>query len=323
MDLIINSLADAATYLIPISIFGMIVAFAMMYLTPKLTKAEKGALELIDSLDRSEIDDISDLSENIRRRELEKLSGWYRHWYKIFTHANTGKIEDIKQPGTVAFMFALIGMGAGLVVLKAPGVIIGPIVALLALQSFKKSKAAKKNRMFDGQLGLLIDAMTQNIAGVMSPGNALVEAIDGLPDPLYSELLSVKHDIEVGTPIDVVLQGLGDRNESREMKFLSSALRISIEQGADLVPQLKVISEKLEGRARITRKINEAVSQTKPTIMVVGLATPISAIYSYTREGAAEAFTSTIGMAAAATGFALYGIGLFLIMKIVSKTKEF
>lgn len=322
MDTIINSLSDFATYLIPISIFGMVVAFAVMYLTPKLTKAEKGALELIDSLDHSEIDDISDLSENIRKKELEKLSTWYRKWYQLFAHAHVGKIEDIKQPGTVAFMFALIGMGAGMVVLKVPGMIIGPIIALVALQSYQKSKSAKKNRMFDNQLGLLIDAMMQNISG-MSPGNALVEAIGGLPDPLYSELLSVKHDIEVGTPIDVVLQGLGERNESREMKFLSSALRISIEQGADLVPQLKIISEKLEGRARITRKINEAVSQTKPTIMVVGLATPISAIYAYTREGAAEAFTSTVGMIAAATGFALYGIGLFLIMKIVSKTKEF
>lgn len=323
MEEILNSLTDVTTYVVPIAIFIAIMAFILAYLTPKMSKSDIGTMELMESLGKSEIAEENELKANVRQRELDKLGFWYKRWYKVFSKAAIGKIEDVKQPGTVAFMFVLIGLGAGLVLMKAPGVLIGPAVAVIALNSIKGSQASKKNRQFDSQLGLLIDAMSQNIQGAMSPRNALVDSIEGLPEPLHSELLSVKYDLEVGTPIDEVLQDLGDRNESREMKFLSAALRISIEQGGDLKPQLKVISDKLEGRARITRKINEAVAQTKPTILVVALATPVSAIYAYTREGAAEAFTSTIGMAAAAVGFILYGIGLWLIMKMVAKTKEF
>lgn len=319
----VSMVSTVAPFVIPIAVFVSIMTFIMGYLTPKMSKSEERAMFLIDSMEESGAERHTETSTSIREREIAKMGSWSKRWYTLFERAGVGRIEDPKQPGTTAFMFALIGMGAGLVILKIPGLILGPFVAIVALNAIKSSQASKKNARFDAQLGLLIDSMTQNLSGAMTPANALVASIDGLPDPLYSELLSVKYDIQAGTPIDEVLQELGDRNESREMKFLSSALRISISQGGDLVKQLKVISEKLESRARITRKINEMVSQAKPTIMVVALATPVSAIYSYTREGAAEAFSSTIGMIATVVGFVLYGFGLFIIMKTVNKTKEF
>lgn len=316
-------LSDLTVWIIPIALFGTIVTGVMAATTPRRTKSDQVRQTMIDALDATPLTQELTSKAEDRRKRVEKMGAWSRHWYQVFQKATVGGIDEIRQPGMIALSVAFAGGAAGAAFMGPVGVVVGPPIALAALSSVKSFEASKKNAAFDTQLGLLVDAMKQNLQGGKTPPNALADSIEDVPDPLYSELYSVRNEILTGSSMSDVLAQLGERNESREMKFLASALQISIYQGGNLQSQLKVIQEKLDARARISRKIKEAVSKTKPTVVVVAAAVPLATLYAFMQESGGEALSSLMGLGVLGFSYVSYAVGLWMVVRAVRKTSDF
>ena len=221
------ALSDISALIIPIALFGAILAGAMAAMSPRRTRADMVKYEMFATLDSTPLTERLETQQEKHSRRVEKLNPWSKYWYRLFQRAAIGQVTDIRQPGMIALAVMCVGIAVGKIVIGDIGLILGPILALVSLAGSKSFATSKKNEAFDRQLGLLVDAMKQNLQGGKTPPNALASAIEELPDPLYSEMYSVRNEILTGAPMHEILTELSERNDTREMKFLASAFKIS------------------------------------------------------------------------------------------------
>lgn len=257
-----------------------------------------------------------------RQRARRNLNRWNTYWLNLFeqSYQDPVPVEEFSRPGKIVAATALVAGAAGSVLLFPIGIVAAP-VSVVMVYMWKKRVITSKNAAFDSQLVNLTDSMKQNIAAGRTPTKALQDSIDDQMEPLRGELQSVKEEIMMGVPIAEVMDKLSERNNSREMKFLASAISLSVDSGAELGPQLHVIGEKLASRAKIRRLIEQAVASTRGTMLVTIVSVPAGYVWSYLSNR--EVWGSGVGFIATCVIFGLWILAMFIMSRITAGVKKY
>ena len=248
---------------------------------------------------------------------------WSGYWLKLVL--TTGR--HVRTPQGPANFVALVAVvSAGVAVLLSGTPVMGLVVPLLILAVLRfllLREGKKRKKVMDEQLPGLISALRANIQAAGTPQMALFAVADDTPAPLGDEIRIVKNQMLVNVPLDVALQGMAARVDSREAKFLGSSIEIAVNSGADLDPQLKVIGEVVVQRARIANKIRAAVNSAKPTIAAAGIAVPLMLANSMRNPDNRAFWTSSFGgMVTLIAVGVLYFLGLFISRLLIKQVEN-
>lgn len=267
---------SSIVYFTIFSIVGLAMSLTWAVYRTLTTTGEKAefdrALEIIQSSELNELDSPVSLSEITK----EEGFSWNKWWLKIVLRA--GRVpDDPDSPGRFALGALAIGIFFGVFVAPGglTGIIVGPVV-LLAGYLWLDYEAGKRKVAMEKQMPILLSALRSQMHAGVTVQAALMNIADELPSPLGDEVRMVKQDVNVSIPLDQALVTLAERVNSRQMQFLVSSIGIAVKSGSDLVPQLAVIEEIAEQRARIEGKIKSAVALARPTALLAEIA-PVGA----------------------------------------------
>lgn len=290
--------------------------------------------KMLDLVGKSEIDSQIETYQDRVGREKRNLNAWSRLWLNSFESGGY-KTEDMKAPGQIMLTVMVGGGIVGFLIAGGLGVFLAMLAIPVLTYMWNDSKFQVRTSKMDTQLLGLSQSMEQNVTAGSIPTDAFISAVSDVSDPLRTELDNVVNEVKSGTTLPAALESFADKTDSREIKFFSSAMKVSIEKGADIVPQLQTITSKLETRQKLRQKINEAVSRQRIMIIMAMVITPLGLFISQsgflggkldeeTGEMVAPSWMdSPTTMAIFVACLAMWAIGLFFMNRSVTKMRKF
>lgn len=268
------------------------------------------ALEIIQSSEITEIDGgaVDEAPDDFN---------WFRWWNTVALKAGRHP-KDPATAGRAALLGAGLGAVFGMLVFPggAAGVVLAPAV-LAIMWGWMSYEAGKRRAAMDLQMPILLSALRSQMHAGMTAQAALVNVADDIPSPLGEEVRQVKRDVNVSMTLDQALDALAKRVPSRQMQFLVASIGIAVRSGSDLVPQLVVIEEIVQQRARIDGKIKSAVALAKPTAILAAAAPIVLAGFFVFSDPAYITFFLGEGLLWLLIATGLYVSGLVLIRLFV------
>ncbi len=277
--------------------------------------------------------DVIDLIQGALREELgeeeeEKSSSWTVHWEKLFKKTGR-KFMGEGVPSRIAIIAVLVGSSIGILAtpgdmfIKIFGGVAAGVGAAALLTALLKFEGNRRQATLSKQLPLFISSMRTHLQGNTTITQSIMRSAEDIPEPLYSEMINVKKDLEAGTPLATALKRLADNAEVKELKFLISAINIAAESGSDLEPQLKKIEEIIDNRRRVNNSISAAVSEINPTRVVAATVIPGVFIWSFLSSADNRTFWGTLtGIGLLLVAAALYVIGLIVFSYLINNLKK-
>lgn len=295
--------------------FCLMIVFAALGVMRMATKTpdQEKFDEFIDEISGTELADQD-------KGELEiNTKTWWGYWLKLYM--NTGVVpKNLNDPGNTAIVVAVMAFGIGALVwprdlLAGFGFL---FACLFGMRLYFNFLVKKRIKTLEKQLPLLIASMRANLQANATPQAALVASVDEVPEPLKNELLLLKKDLAFNVSLPDALANLSARVPSREMKFLISSIEIATEAGSNPAPQLEVIQGIIDQRTRIRQKLEAAVAEVQPALVVSGVTIPASFIFSfYSSPENRDFWLSFYGLIGAGVVVFLYAVGMFISKKLV------
>ena len=301
--------------LVGVAVFALVVG---LFANNKKLLHEREMDDLINNIVKEEI-------ENIRTQaDMPKDKTWSAYWYNLGTGAGIEQTSPHKT-GIIA-----LTIGGGLLFIGAlgyprdlfAGLILGA-VGIIAFRMYLHRQGEKRLLQIDRQLPAMIAGMRSQLAAHATPQQAILSQVDEIDAPLGDELKKLRDDLDLNIPLDTALENLANRVPSKELKFLTSSIRIAISQGADLDELLQTLQGILTQRAGIRDKLATAVASAQPAIYATIIAIPAGLLFSYMSNVDNRAFWfSFFGIITLAIVAFLYVAALFAVNKQIQKVKD-
>jgi tight adherence protein B len=175
----------------------------------------------------------------------------------------------------IRFMVALVGFAVPFLLL---GGAMGTVVAVIAVlagfqlpQMWIGHRCAARNRKLEAQLP---EALTM-IANSLKAGFGLLQAMDlaseQLEHPVSTELAKAVEETNVGSSIEEAFRALSERNASRDLDLVVTAVMVQRSAGGNLSEILQTVTETMRERVRIRGEINTLTAQQRLTGIVIAL----------------------------------------------------
>jgi tight adherence protein B len=185
------------------------------------------------------------------------------------------------------------------------------IVAVLAPFALLNQLAARRRKAFTQQLP---DTL-QLLASSLRAGYSLLQGLDAVAqevdDPTGRELRRVVLETRLGRDMELALEDLAARMDSRDFDWVVMAIRIQREVGGNLAELLTSVAETMISRERLRREVSALTAEGRLSAIIVGaLPLVIGIAISVLNPGYMTAlFTTTLGrgMILAATVLTLVG----------------
>jgi tight adherence protein B len=270
VDLI--ALATAASLLVAIIAFGL--AFATVPINAQMRTRLEAVLSGANlALERGSAD------APLRSRRGPGLfqfivsGAWLRQMER-----NLRLADSQLHPGdflAIRFMLALLGFAAPFLLL---GGTMGTVAAVIAVlvgfqlpQVWISQRRATRNRKLEGQLP---EALTM-IANSLRAGFGLLQAMnlssEQLEHPVSTELAQTVQETNIGSSIEEAFRGFSERNESRDLDLVVTAVLVQRTAGGNLAEILQTVTETMRERVRIRGEINTLTAQQRLTGIVIAL----------------------------------------------------
>ncbi len=166
--------------------------------------------------------------------------------------------------GVLALAVAAFAVGGWPVALAA--VIVGALAPVALLTSL----GSRRRKSFTA---LLPDAL-QLLASSLRAGYSLLQGLeavaDEIDDPMGRELRRVVLETRLGREIEVALQDLSDRMDSKDFEWVVMAIRIQREVGGNLAELLTSVAETMIGRERLRREVSALTAEGKLSAIIIG-----------------------------------------------------
>ena len=212
-------------------------------------------------------------------------------------------------------MLLLVLLGRNLVAAAVLGAVVGSALPTVVL----RRRGGRRQKAFDEQLP---DAL-QMVAGSLSAGYSLAQALDGLvregSQPMAGEMGRAIAESRLGVPIESTLDGVADRMDSRDFRWVVMAVRVQREVGGNLAGVLTTVSATMRERAMLRRHVKGLSAEGRlSAYILVGL--PIFlALYmlALRPEYIRPLYTTPMGIGMIAAGGLLLAIGSLLMSRMV------
>jgi tight adherence protein B len=144
-------------------------------------------------------------------------------------------------------------------------------------------------------------------------------AVDGAPEPSYTELGRALADERLGVPLDQALRITARRMESTDMTQVSLVAQLQREAGTNVAEVLDQCSTNIRHQMELRRLVRTLTAQGRMSRWIVSLL-PLGlflAIFSLNREYLAPLWETTGGIVAMVIAATMVLLGSFVIKRIV------
>lgn len=212
-------------------------------------------------------------------------------------------------------MLLLVLLGKHLVLAALLGAFAGTALPAMVL----RRRGGRRQKAFDEQLP---DSL-QMVAGSLSAGYSLAQSLDGLvregSQPMASEMGRAIAESRLGVPIESTLDGVADRMDSRDFRWVVMAIRVQREVGGNLAGVLTTVSATMRERAMLRRHVRGLSAEGRlSAYILIGLPLFL-ALYMLTLrpEYIRPLYTTGMGIVMIIVAGLLLSIGSFWMSRMV------
>lgn len=315
------ALATAASLLVAIISFGL--AFATVPISAQMrTRLEAVLAGASSALERGSADAPLRSRRGLGLFQFIVSGAWLRQMERSLRLA-----DSQLHPGdflAIRFMVALLGFAVPFLLL---GGTMGTVVAVIAMlvgfqlpQMRISQRRAARNRKLEAQLP---EALTM-VANSLKAGFGLLQAMDLAADqlehPVSTELAKAVEETNIGSSIEEAFRALSERNESRDLDLVVTAVLVQRTAGGNLAEILQTVTETMRERVRIRGEINTLTAQQRLTGIVIALM-PVAVggmFLVVSPDYIRPLFTEPMGRIMLGMSVFLETIGVIVIQRILS-----
>jgi Flp pilus assembly protein TadB len=212
-----------------------------------------------------------------------------------------------------ALFFVVLGMQPAVAVLA--GVVVGPLLGHL----FLGVRASRRRAAF---IAALPDTL-QLIAGSLSAGYSLAQSMDGVvsegSQPIAGELGRALAESRLGVPIERTLEGVANRMDSEDFRWVVLAIQIQHQVGGSLAEVLLTVAHTMRERVQLHRHVRALSAEGRlSAYILVGLPIFFTVYLAVARPTYLRPlYTTSMGLAMIVTAVVLLGIGSLVMKKMV------
>ena len=203
--------------------------------------------------------------------------------------------------GNIVLGLIFMGIGA-----------IGPWIYL----GFRRSR---RHRAFNAQLPETLQLMS----GSLSAGLSLMQSIDTIvregSEPVCSEFRRVLVETRLGVTLEDALEGIAERFDSRDFRWVVMAIKIQRQVGGNLAELLNTVAETMREREYVRRQVGALAAEGKISAVVLGGLPPVFLLYLVVaqRSYVEPLFTDIRGIIMLVGGALWLGVGVFWMSRLV------
>lgn len=251
---------------------------------------------------------------------------WNHYWSDIAKESGLPRYN--KQDNTAGrdiVFLALISSAILSVLFKniIAGVLISGALVFVA-SAIMKQLSTRKADSINAQLPGFLFALQANIQANETPEKAILKVIDGMPSPLYEDIVLVKHKLLAKSSFKEALEELQYKTSSRDLRFLCACMIQASAAGANLEAQITKIQEVLEARREVSDTLSKAVKSVQPSIWIASIVIPGTFMATYFMDPNAIDFwfIHPLSWAGLAGIGILWGTGVWGSKKLVDSIKN-
>lgn len=159
------------------------------------------------------------------------------------------------------------------------GLILGVLVGLLVPWLVLGVRQSRRIRAFQSQLAETLQLM----AGSLQAGLSLAQSIDTIvregSDPVAGEFRRAVVEARLGVDLEDSLEGIADRMQSKDFKWVVMAIRIQRSVGGNLAELLLNVAATLREREYIRRHVRALSAEGRLSVYVLGGLPPVFLAY--------------------------------------------
>lgn len=251
---------------------------------------------------------------------------WNKYWGTIAKESGIARYASAENSAGRDIVVATIVIAAiAGVLIKNPlaGLVVGLVVMVLA-SGIMRNLSNKKADAINAQLPGFLFALKANVQANETIERAILKVIDGMPSPLFDELVLVKHRLLASSSLEDALTELSHKTSSRDLKFLCSCMIQASNAGANIEAQITTIQKVLKARSEVSDALDKAVKSVQPSMWIASIVIPGTFAATYFMDPNSRDFwfvTPMSWIALAAVGI-LWGLGIWLSKKLVDSIKN-
>ncbi len=197
--------------------------------------------------------------------------------------------------------------------------VFGTAAGVLVPRLYLAVRGGRRQRAFEA---MLPDAL-QMAAGSLTAGYSLAQALDGLvregSEPMATEVGRALAESRLGVPVETTLEGIAERMDSKDFKWVVMAIRVQREVGGNLGGVLTQVSATMRERAMLRRQVKGLSAEGRLSAYIL-VALPLLLVgYMYTlrRDYLEPLYTTVLGMVLIAVAVLLMSVGSFVMSRMV------
>ena len=154
------------------------------------------------------------------------------------------------------------------------GILLGALAGWLAMRLIVSTRISRRRVAFAEQL----PDMLQILAGSLQSGFSLPQALDAVvrenTQPIAGEFARAQAETRIGGELEVALERVADRMDSKDLRWSILAIRIQRSVGGNLVEVLRTTGETMRERASIRRHVRALSAEGRLSAYIL-IALPI------------------------------------------------
>ena len=209
-------------------------------------------------------------------------------------------------PGLVGLV---AGLGAGSLLLSA--------AAALAVPLYASTRKRARRRQFEDQLGEVMPLIASNMRAGASVAASITPVAEAMEEPIKGEFGRLASDIKSGTPLADALETMAERNESKDLKLFSIAVKVSQQRGGSLADITERVGETVRARTEMRRFIRAKTSLNRfEAYFLSGMPVFMLMILLTMSETHRAFYATPAGWAVLAVSLILDALGLSIMFKM-------
>lgn len=202
----------------------------------------------------------------------------------------------------------------------ALGILVGLVAGWAVMRVTLDVKVSKRRAAFDEQLPNVL----QLVAGSLQTGFSLAQAIDGVvregAQPAAGEFARSLAENRLGVELDVALDGVADRMQSADLRWVIMAIRIQRETGGNLAEVLRNTVATMRERAFLRRQVRTLSAEGRlSAYILLGLPVLVGGWLFYSNPSYMRPlYTTFFGVSMLATAAALFVIGAIWMRNLIN-----
>ncbi len=173
---------------------------------------------------------------------------------------------------TAAIVFALAFFGVGFVgggIVQLLAAIGGGVVGFWAPGWYARGRIRKRGRLIEDQLVEMLELMSSSMQAGFGYMQALVATAQQLEAPMSVEIMKMVDEVNLGGDIDVALEALNERLQSKDFEIVATAITIQRTAGGNLSEILRGVAETIRARQSFKRDVDALTAKEKQTAKIM------------------------------------------------------